>query len=63
MEHFITQVEIFIFIFSILYIIKYTIKAINVIRMEEGKIDNTTTDLILLGASLSYIITMIYTGF
>lgn len=62
MEHFIYQLEIFFLIFSILYVLKYVLKAINVIRLQEGKIDNDTVDLILLGSSLSYIITSIIAG-
>jgi hypothetical protein len=62
MEHFIYQLEIFFLIFSILYVLKYALKAINVIRLQEGKIDNDTVDLILLGSSLSYIITSIIAG-
>lgn len=62
MKHFIYQLEIFFLIFSILYVLKYTLKAINVIRLQEGKIDNDTVDLILLGSSLSYIITSIIAG-
>ena len=49
-------------IFSILYVLKYALKAINIIRLQEGKIDNDTVDLILLGSSLSYIITSIIAG-
>ena len=63
MLHLLTQIEIFFFIFSILYVLKYVVKAAIVIRLEQGKIDNTPIDLILLGASLSYIITMLITGF
>ena len=62
MKHFIYQLEIFFLIFSILYVLKYALKAINVIRLQEGKIDNDTVDLILLGSSLSYIITSIIAG-
>lgn len=63
MQHFIYQLEIFFFVFSVLYLLKYTLKAINVIRLQEGKIDNDTIDLIILGTSLSYVITMLYSGF
>ena len=59
MEKYIHFIGVFVFIFSILYIIKYILKAINVIRMEQGKIDNDTIDLIILGSALSYILTFL----
>ena len=57
------QIKLFLFIFSILYLIKYGINVLRVVRAEEGRIDNTTTDLILLGSALSYVTTLIITGF
>ena len=63
MIHFIRQIEVFFLVFSILYVLKYSLKAIEVLRLQQGKIDNDTVDLILLGSSLSYIITAIFTGF
>ena len=57
------QIKLFLFIFSILYLIKYGINVLRVMRAEEGRIDNTTTDLVLLGSALSYVITLIITGF
>lgn len=59
MEKYIHFIGVFVFIFSILYIIKYILKAVNVIRMEQGKIDNDTIDLIILGSALSYILTFL----
>lgn len=63
MEEFIFQVRLFVFIFSILYLIKYSFKCITVLRLKTGKIDNSTVDLILLGSALSYIITTLIGGF
>ena len=59
MEKYIHFIGVFVFIFSILYVIKYILKAVNVIRMEQGKIDNDTVDLIILGSTLSYILTFL----
>ena len=56
------QLRLFVFIFAILYIVKYILSVIKVFRLQEGQIDNAPLDLVLLGASISYIITMLITG-
>ena len=56
------QLRLFVFVFAILYIVKYTLSVIKVFRLQEGQIDNTSLDLFLLGASISYTITMLITG-
>ena len=60
---FIYQLKLFVFIFSILYLIRYFINVISVIRAEEGQINNTPLDLVLLGSAISYITTLLITGF
>ncbi len=56
------QLKVFVMILSILYIIKYILNVVKVMRLEQGKVENTTADLLLLGLSLSYILTSIITG-
>ena len=56
-------IKIFLFIYSILIIIRDLYTFTKVLRLKEGKYDATTLNLILLGSSISYIITMLIIGF
>lgn len=56
------QLRLFVFIFAILYIVKYILSVIKVFRLQEGQIDNAPLDLMLLGAAISYVITVLITG-
>ena len=60
---FLLGVRIFIFIFSILIIIRDLYNFIKVLKLKEGKYDANTTNLILLATSISYVITMLIIGF
>lgn len=63
LETFLLGVRIFIFIFALLIIIRDAYNFVKVLRLKEGKYDATTTNLILLASSISYIITMLIIGF
>lgn len=63
LEMFLLGVRIFIFIFALLIIIRDAYNFAKVLRLKEGKYDTTTTNLILLASSISYIITMLIIGF
>lgn len=56
------QLRLFVFIFAMLYIVKYILSVIKVFRLQEGHIDNAPLDLMLLGAAISYVITVLITG-
>lgn len=56
-------VRVFLFIFAILIIIRDAYNFIKVIRLKEGKYNATTTNLIALASSISYIFTMLIIGF
>lgn len=62
LETFLLGVRIFIFIFALLIIIRDAYNFVKVLRLKEGKYDATTTNLILLASSISYIITMLIIG-
>ena len=62
LETFLLGVRIFIFIFAFLIIIRDAYNFAKVLRLKEGKYDATTTNLILLASSISYIITMLIIG-
>ena len=62
-EKLILQAEIFIFIFAILIVVRNLFNFLQIIRQRKGKFSLTTSGLITLGCSISYIITKIITGF
>lgn len=55
--------EIFIFIFCSLNIFKNLYNMIKVLRTKEGKMESSTSSVVLLGLSISYIITALIVGF
>lgn len=63
LETFLLGVRIFIFIFALLIIIRDAYNLVKVLRLKEGKYDATTTNLILLASSISYVITTLIIGF
>jgi hypothetical protein len=63
LETFLLGVRIFIFIFALLIIIRDAYNFVKVLRLKEGKYDATTTNLILLASSISYVITTLIIGF
>ena len=63
LETFLLGVRIFIFIFAFLIIIRDAYNFAKVLRLKEGKYDATTTNLILLASSISYVITTLIIGF
>lgn len=56
-------IKIFFFIFAILIIVKDLYSFIKIIRLKEGKYNSTNLNSILLGSSISYVITMLIIGF
>lgn len=56
-------IKIFIFILSILNILKDVYKFLKVMRKEEGVFDNGKYGSLFFGLSLSYIITLLIIGF
>lgn len=55
--------EVFIFIFCSLNILKNLYNMIKVLRTKEGKMESSTSSIVLLGLSLSYVITALIIGF
>lgn len=56
-------IEIFLFVYAWLIIIKHLYGIIKVMRLKEGKVDTSLFSEITLGSSISYIITMLILGF
>jgi len=50
---------IFIFVFSILVIIRDTFQIIRVIKMRDGKVDMSNKRVLLLGLSISYVLSIL----
>lgn len=59
LESFVEYSLIFIFIFSILVILKNVISFLWVFNSQNGKVDVSTKTLTLLGSAISYIITVL----
>lgn len=60
---FLLGVKIFLFIFALLIILRDLYNFAKVLKLKEGKYDATTTNLVLLASSISYVITMLIIGF
>ena len=56
-------IKIFLFVFSILIVIKNIYSFIKVMYMRQGKIDASRTSEIIFGCAVSYIITILIIGF
>lgn len=56
-------IKIFIFVFALLIVIRDAYNFLKVLKLKEGKYDASEKNLILLGSSISYIITMLVIGF
>ena len=57
------QIEIFLFIMSILILIADIFHVISVFRLKNGKLIPNTKSLVIFGVALSYILTMLICGF
>jgi len=57
------QIEVFLFIMSLLVMIADIFYIISVFRLKSGKMIPSTKSLVVFGASLSYILTMLICGF
>lgn len=56
-------IELFVFIFCSLNIFKHFYNMVKIMRTRDGKLDNGTLSTILLGLSISYVLTVLITGF
>lgn len=63
MVEIINFIKLFVFIFCCMNILKNTYNFIKVMRMEEGQFNNGKYGNLCFGLSLSYILTMLITGF
>ena len=61
--NFLLRVKIFVFIFSILFILRNLYSFIKVLYMKEGRYDASSLNLSLLATSISYVITILILGF
>ena len=61
--NFLLGVKIFVFIFSILFILRNLYSFIKVLYMKEGRYDASSLNLRLLATSISYVITILILGF
>ena len=55
--------KVFIFVFCSLNVFKNLYNMIKVLRTQEGKMETSSSGIICLGLSLSYIITVLIVGF
>lgn len=53
---FLIQFKLYLFIMSILFILKNIYSFIKIMRLKEGKLDDSWSHNILLGSAISYII-------
>jgi hypothetical protein len=56
-------IEVFVFIFCSLNIFKHLYNMVKIMRTRDGKLDNGSLSTILLGLSISYVLTVLITGF
>lgn len=63
MHFLINFIEIFLFVFASLVVVKNIYSFIKVMKLKEGKVDSSLFSEIVLGSSISYIITMLIIGF
>lgn len=59
----ILEVKVFLFIMALLTVIFDIIHSVGVVRLKQGKLIPSLSSLIVFGASLSYILTMLICGF
>lgn len=57
------SLELFVFIFCSLNIFKNFYQLVKVLRSRDGKINNDNLSTILLGLSISYVLTCLIIGF
>lgn len=59
----ILEAKVFLFIMALLTVIFDIIHSVGVIRLKQGKLIPSLSSLVVFGASLSYILTMLICGF
>jgi hypothetical protein len=59
----ILELKVFFFSMSVLTVIFYLLHAVSVFSLKRGKIVNSSSELALFGAAVSYIVTMLICGF
>lgn len=57
------ELKVFLFILAIFIILMGILHVITIFRLEKGKLISSDKELMLFGASISYIITMLICGF
>jgi F0F1-type ATP synthase membrane subunit a len=57
------KIMVFLLVFAILFVAKEILNFVAELMKENGRYSPTTARLITLGAALSYIFTIIFTGF
>lgn len=57
------HIEVFLFVMAWLIVLANVWNIISVFRLQSGKVFSSKNDLIMLGISVSYIITMLTIGF
>lgn len=63
METLLFGIQLFIFIFSCLLVIKDIFSFIKVLVIKQGKVEQSKYSLVCLGCAISYIITTLIIGF
>ena len=54
--------KLYVFIFAVIYLLSRIFEVIKVVRLKEGKVDNSKWAMFFTGASISYIITALILG-
>lgn len=57
------QIKLFIFIFSLLFLVKNLYSFVKIIRLHQGKFDSSRNNMIAIGCAISYVITILISGF
>lgn len=57
------ELKVFLFILAIFIILMGILHVITIFRLKQGKLISSDKELMLFGASISYIITMLICGF
>lgn len=63
MEKWNLGLEVFLFIFCILCVLRESYGVVKVMKLKEGKVNLSTDRLLILGSAISYILTIIIIGF
>ncbi len=57
------QIKVFLFIMAIFVVLSGIIHTITIFRLKRGKLVSSEQSLVLFGASIAYILTMLICGF